>query len=363
MHRKINIVPTVLAILVFTGLSATEASGESRVVGGAYNFHPDSVRPYIVSVEKGPVIMKSPATDEHGPLVDRKYYMGCQFTRLQGMDEIFLLYDLKGSAEYADGFKVEEERKHNGAVGPENMLLWYTSTQGTLEYWYKTISEKHTIKQPTEADPHGDVAFTCEWEIIEDVFHRLKYDFEENGNPYMVVRNLTSKDLIAAPYTEPSFFLGNSTSGEDFSDITDYFKRYLRNQGDDPENFPSLFCGWQPLVGFIIDGFQYKGIKETLFRADMCYGLFGKMYVEGGFGRNCTLMVTSEPPTAPEGNATLTRLGKTGKYMDAFKVVATFESSQYGVKYTMTRDDTYYVPYPTDDELKEMARAAGYEVP
>lgn len=362
MHRKINIVPTVLAILVFTGLSATEASGETRVVGGAYNFHPDSVRPYIVSVEKGPVIMKSPATDEHGPLVDRKYYMGCQFTKLQGRDEIFLLYDLKGSAEYADGFKVEEERKHNGAVGPANMLDWMSVGDRMPELKYNAISEKKSKKLPTEADPNADVSYTCEWEIKETEFYEYRF---RGGNLYEALRNITSEDLIAAPYTEPGMIMNHYTggTGDDFSEVVKDFKRTLRNQGDDPENFPSLFCGWQPLVGIIIDGFQYKDIRQGLFRVNMCYGLFGKMYVEGGFGRNCTLMVTSEPPTAPVGSATLTRLGKTGKYMDAFKVVVTFKSSQYGVKYTMTRDDTYYVPYPTDDELKEMARAAGYEVP
>lgn len=362
MHRKINIVSTVLLILFSAGLSATEAYGKTQVVGGAYNFNPDSVGPYIISMEKEPVIMKSPVTDEHGPLVDRKYFMNCKFTKLHDIEELFLLYNLKGTAEYADGFKIEHEKEYSGNVGPQNMLLWMCVGDPMPELRYKAISERKSEKLPSEADPRGDVAYTCEWEIKENDFNEYKY---QDGNLYEALRNLTSKDLIAAPYTLPSMLTNYSTgaTGDDFSDITEAIKRQLRAQGEDPENFSSMFCGWQPLVGFIIDGFQYKEIRKRLFRVDMSYGLFGKMYVEGGFGRNCTLMVTSEPPTAPVGSATLTRLGKTGKYMDAFKVVATFESSQYGVKYTMTRDDTYYVPYPTDDELKEMAREAGYDVP
>lgn len=353
-----HIIP-LLIVLLSPFFSLPQKAQDSGAV-----LRPDSAMPVprIKMLDGGPLLRIS-SEPTHGPIVDRHYSMGCKFLYTNGMDELFMVYDLIGTAEYADGHKIEDRRTQEGLLSVGDMLSWM-SIANDVNSFVKCLSTKETRQRPTEEDKHGLVSTIGKWEFTDRFYGEIMWERQGQENPYTALAEIMKTENINSDlFLGPDMWMVEYQSGNDLSILIDYFRNRLREEGSDPDNFSSLMCGWSPLCGMEIKGLSYKGSRYYFVKARLHYYLFGQLYAEGGFGKNCTLLVTSEPPAHPVGSATITRLGKAGKYMDSWEMETVMETSQYGVSYKMTRTDTYYLPYPTDDEMKEAARAAGYDVP
>lgn len=359
MQAKHNI-----ALLIAICVSGLLAPAQVRPTDDATtHMRTDSVAPEIILSDEAPLLRQAAGEEAiHGPIVDRRYKMGCRFLTLPDKStDLFIVYNLTGTAEYADGFKLEESKTHNGALSIGN-LLQYTCMGSDPTYGYvRDLSSYRSPVLPSEENPNYLLTSTKEFEFTDEVYYRSRsYGCE---NPYMMMRGLSSGNLHVATYTKASYFMWMGNSANDLSILTDYFRERMLATGEDPENFESMLGGWNPTCVLEIEGVDYEGSTYPFLTACLEFGLFGKLYAEGGLGENCTLMVVSEPPAEPTGTVNVTHLGKTGRYMDAWEVTSTLKTSQYGVSYTMTCRDRYYLSYPADDEMKEAARAAGYDVP
>lgn len=348
MYRKINITPMVAAVLSLAAMMTSEAFGETRNASSDCNFKRDSIGPYIVFKEEVPEIMRSQEAEDHGPIMDRKYRINCRYINDENVNEVFIVPRVEALVEYADGLKVEASKELTGALGVGDMMLSYSGLK--RDHLLDYISANKYRKLPTESDPVYEVSIVSENEMIDNG------DFK-----YEILKNATS--LNHYTFIGAEFFVDEYGNSNDLSVSMDYLRQEYIKQGGDPNNFGSLHLRYHPAPTLYIEGLNYKGKVERTFATKMSFGLFGFIYMEGGFGENCKLCVTSEPPVQPTSDVKLTHLGKTGKYMDAWRIESRLETSQYGITYITSRDDTFYLPYPTTEETKESARAAGYDVP
>lgn len=351
-----------IALLLAICVSGLLAPAQARPTDATAHMRKDSVAPVMILSDEAPLLRQAAGEEAiHGPVVDRRYKMGCRFLTLPDNPDLFIVYHLTGTAEYADGYKLEESKTHEGSLSVGD-LLQYTCMGSDPTYGYvRDLSSSRSSVLPTEENQNYLLTATKEFEFTDEVYHRSRsYGCD---NPYVMLRDLSSGNLHVTTYSQASYFLWEGNSANDLSVLTDYFRKRMLATGEDPENFKSMLGGWNPTCALKIEGADYEGSIYPFLTARLEFGLFGKLYAEGGFGKNCTLMVVSEPPAKPTGTVNVTHLGKTGRYMDAWEVESTLKTSQYGVSYTMTCRDSYYLPYPSDDEMKEAAREAGYDVP
>lgn len=302
--------------------------------------------PQVTVFEKNKDVLKGklmkPLSEKDGKVVDWRYYTNI-FWMPSAYDAnvIYQLWKINARAELDDGSLVDSWIEQSGMLAVSDMLTIYSFDDDCT-----VLSQSHSLSFPSDENPE------CR-RVTKD---RLELKYLYGAEYYKALRNFTQKDI--------KYTVGIRSGSSSTEYYMNFWRNYILNRGEDPDNFQAAILTFRPEIYFRILGISEDeyGYPFPFFRSKAIIEPKGFFYAEGGLGENCTLFVKTPDPPTPTVDLTITNTGAKEGYLDSWHLHFVVTSVYLGVSYVVENDTDYYLPVPTDPEKIEAAREGGYSI-